>query len=151
MLRKVASDDILGFNSLQQLLRLLQASQRQNSLRQGILILKQLIWPEDKLKISYCWSFIMEQEKHAWKLCIFSTTAFCVTVVFVLICHNKNKHIFVFLSRLCLWLFYSWTLELTVLSGVPMICFPLEGSIQYHSTTLYFFSPTDVNIILFSI
>lgn len=46
MLRKVASDDIACPHSLQQLLRLLQASQRQNSTWKGVLVLKQLIRPE---------------------------------------------------------------------------------------------------------
>ena len=49
MFRKVASDDITGSDSLQQLLRLLQAPQRQNSPGKGVLVLKQLLRPESQL------------------------------------------------------------------------------------------------------
>lgn len=46
MFRKMASDDIAGSDSLQQLLRLLQAPQRQNSPREGVLVLQQLVRPK---------------------------------------------------------------------------------------------------------
>lgn len=53
MLRKVASDDITGSDSLQQLLCFLQASQRQNSPRKGIFLLKQLVRPESQLDLGF--------------------------------------------------------------------------------------------------
>lgn len=92
MFRKVASDDIAGSDSLQQLLRLLQAPPRQNSPGKGILVLKQLIGPESQLDFkSLSVAFTLEQHKHAQELCIFSTN--CILChVFVLICHNKKKY-----------------------------------------------------------
>jgi len=43
LLREVASDDITGSDSLQQLLRLLQTAQRQNSAGESVLVLKQFL------------------------------------------------------------------------------------------------------------
>lgn len=71
MFRKVASDDIAGSDSLQQLLRLLQASQRQNSLRKGILVLEQLVRPESQLDLRYYWSHLLRKNTNMPKSSVF--------------------------------------------------------------------------------
>lgn len=83
MFRKVASDDITGSDPLQQLLRLFQASQRQNSLRKGILVLKQLVRPESQLDLNYYRSHSLWNNTNMPKSSVFFLqTAFCVTFLF---------------------------------------------------------------------
>lgn len=89
MLGKVAPDDIAGSDPVQQLLRLLQAPQRQDRPGEGVRVLAARLTRTDTNLLLV--AFILEQHKHARELCIFSTN--CVLChIFVLICHNKKKY-----------------------------------------------------------
>lgn len=102
MLRKVASDDIAGPDPLQQLLRLLQASQRQNSPRKGIFLLKQLLRPESQLDLIYNRSLSLWNNTNMPKSSVFFflQTAFCVTFLFWSAIIKRN--IFVLLKMFAL-------------------------------------------------
>lgn len=124
MLRKVASDDITGADPVQQLLRLLQAFEGQNRPGKSLLVLQQLIRPENQLDPTYyvTWNKTSMLQSSVF----FLQTVLCH--VFVLISHIiKNKYFCITLKTWCNSFVCAGETMLEVApSGTVQSCYTLQ-------------------------
>lgn len=117
VLREVASDDIAGVDSLQQLLRLLQTSARQNRPGEGVLVFKQLLRPQSQLgfKLLLVWF-----RQTSLRALYFIKCILCQ--VFVPLRHNKKKY-------------FCITLKVWLLLLLLLLCFTTRTSELYFKQT----------------